>query len=171
RLTSAFVPAVGIRRPDGTPMCSAREFAAKFVQLECTLDQAGSYAVSVADRNFNQTGDYTFSLNRLNSPPGGTPVAYGQVVTGTHSPSAEVDFYTFTGAIAERVLVRLTSAFVPAVGIRRPDGTPLCSGHGCASNFVQLERALDQAGTYAVSVTDRNFTQVRRCTFFWNRSN
>src|SRR5437016_2606253 len=141
------------------------------MQLECALDQAGTYGVSVTDRNFNQTGDYTFSFNRLNTPPGAVPITYGQVVSGTHTPNAEVDFYAFTGALGDRVLVRLTGAFVPAVGIRRSDGTQLCGTDGFTSNFLQLECALDQAGTYAVSVTDRNFSQTGSYTFWLNKLN
>ena len=84
----------------------------------------------LSDRNFTQTGDYTLSLNNLNVPTGASPIGYSQIVSGTHAPIAELDFYTFTGAIGDRVFIRLTAAFVPAVAIRRPDGTRLCSTDG-----------------------------------------
>src|SRR5207249_440124 len=135
------------------------------------LDQTGTYSVAVTDRNFTQTGDYTFSFNRLNNPPGGLPITYGQEIGRASSRDTVVDFVAFTGADGERLLVRLTGTFVPAAAVRRPDGTSLCSTDRDCSNFLQLECALDQAGTYAVSVTDRNFTQTGDYTFSFNRLN
>src|SRR5438477_11608810 len=99
------MPDAAILRPDDTQLCGTDGFLSNFLQLECPLDQAGTYAVSVADRNFSQTGDYALSLNTLNPPTAASPIIYGQAVSGKHSPSAEVDFYHFTGSVGDRVFV------------------------------------------------------------------
>ena len=171
RLTSAFRPHVSLRRPDGTQLCVADNQFSNFLQLECLLDVAGSYALLVTDRNFNQSGAYTFSLNRLNPPADPAPVIYGQTVTGSQDPAADLSFHSFSGAVGDRVLLRLTSAFRPHVSLRRPDGTQLCVADNQFSNFLQLECLLDVAGSYALLVTDRNFNQSGAYTFSLNRLN
>src|SRR5207253_1792331 len=140
--------------------CITTDYTSHLQPLSFPTRRSSDLAIMLSDRNFTQTGDYTLSLNNLNVPAGASPIGYSQIVSGTHTPIAELDFYTFTGAIGDRVIIRMTSAFVPAAEIRRPDGTSLCSTDGYTSKFLQLECTLDRAGTHAIMVSDRNFTQT-----------
>jgi hypothetical protein len=86
-------------------------------------------------------------------------VTYGQVVSGSHTPAAEVDAWTFTGATADMVAVHLTSAFQGSVWISRPDGTTLCSTVSF-SGILDLACTLDRSGAHAIWVTDRTVTEA-----------
>ncbi len=169
RMRSAFQGYVWISRPDGTTLCSAASFGPTF-GLSCTLDRDGPHTVWVTDRTVTETGTYTFTLNRLNPPAISTPLAYGQVVTGTHTPSAEVDAHVFTGVTGEMVYFRMLSAFQGHAWISRPDGTTLCSAASFGGTF-ELSCTLDRDGAHTVWVTDRTVTETGTYTFTLNRLN
>src|SRR5436853_248209 len=83
RMTGAFIPAVAIRRPDGKIGRATCRKECKYLQLEYDQEQKGLHAIVVTDRNLSQTGDYTFSLNRLIPPAGAWMLAAWVIGSGT----------------------------------------------------------------------------------------
>src|SRR5207244_2647652 len=124
RLTSTFLPAVYLRRPDGTQLagCATDNGIAGDWKSESVLDRDGPHAFYITDRNLNQTGTYTFSLLRVNPPTTAQPLAYGDVKTCSHDPLVKIDVWSSSPARRSSVLLRLTSTFLPAVYLRRPEG-------------------------------------------------
>src|SRR5207249_1054248 len=112
----------------------------------------------VTDRNFTQTGNYTFGLNKLNPPAGAPTIAYGNTVNGTHDPVAEIDTYLFAGTTSDSIRVQVNGAFPLSVSVRRPDGTPVCSGSNSGGN-LQVNCVLDRTGNHSILITDRDFNQ------------
>lgn len=98
-------------------------------------------------------------------------ISYGDVVTGSLDVIGEEDRYAFSGAVGERVYLRLTSAFLPRVRVLRPDGTQLCATDNPGAGYLLLECVLDAAGPHNLVVTDRNISQVGAYTFTLNRLN
>src|SRR5262249_21280588 len=123
------------------------------------------------DRNFVQTGTFSLSLNKLNPPLVSIPITYGQTVTGTHDPSAELKLYTFTRATGHRVVGRMTSVFLPTAVIRRPDGTQLCATDNAFGGVLSLECLLHVPYTPPFPSTDRNFVQTGAFSLSLNKLN
>ena len=126
---------LSIRRADGSLLCSAfrnnNDSRAVNLVTDCVLDNTAPHMIFVNDSGTNEGGNYQLFLQRFNSPPNPTPIAYGEVVSSSIDPSVESDIYTFTGAIGDQVSVRMlpTSGGIEgSLSIRRADGSLLCSG-------------------------------------------
>jgi hypothetical protein len=148
--SAGFTAFSDIRRPDGSTLCAS----AASPQV-CVVDSAGTHTVLVRDVNGTGTGSYALSVQRLNSPVGCTPLAYGGApVAGATAAAADVDCFSFAGAAGERAQVtigRVSGGLTPFTTIVRPDGTPVCSG--TASPQICF---LDTAGPHAVIFRDAN---------------
>src|SRR3989442_292561 len=101
-------------------------------------------------------------LYRVNSPPNPTPISYGQNIAGTISPQAELDVYSFSGAVGDKLLVRMlptSSSLEPQIRVFRSDGSSLCSAANPftngASGLLELSTCvLDNTDPHTILVSD-----------------
>ena len=79
-------------------------------------------------------------------------MAFGETVSGSIDAVGESDCYTFTGAPGELVLMRMasTSTLKPALSLRRPAGTELCSDLGSVGGTAEAECVLDVGGPHTL---------------------
>jgi hypothetical protein len=160
RLTSQFLPSVSIRQPDGTALCSTDNPYSGALSLECVLGATGAHTITVTDRNYNQIGTYSVSLYKLNPPSMAVPIVLGQTFSGTHNAPAEISVFTFNGSSGDHIHLQLTSAFLPVVSVRRPDGTQVCGADNPYSGSLTLDCILNTTGSHTLLVTDRNYNQT-----------
>ena len=109
-------------RPDGTTFSSC---------IFCQLNVTGTHKIIVGDLVGTGTGDYRISIQRLNNPVGCTPLALdGSPLAGTVEPG-EMDCYTLTGSVADRIQVHAIAAesddFL-SLDLFRPNGTLVSDG-------------------------------------------
>ena len=90
-------PLVTVRRPNATVACGPAK--ATTVELNCTVNAAGVWAISVEDAAGTHTGNYAIAINTLNSPHGCTALTNAAApTTASIGSAAEMDCYTFSGA-------------------------------------------------------------------------
>src|SRR5205085_2222610 len=77
----------------------------------------------------------------------------------------------FLGKNNDRIVIRLTSAFLPRIHVLRPDESQLCGGDNQFAGALQLECVLDADLIYTIVVTDRNASQTGSYTFSLSRLN
>ena len=172
RVSGAVNPEVDIYRPDGTELCEDST-TGSYISLECTLDTAGAHTVLAGDRHRDGMGEYSFYLQRLNSPGGATPLTFGEVFTASLVLQSERDSYTFSGATGDVVRLdmnRTGGSINSEVDVYRPDGTELCEDSTTGS-YISLECTLDTAGTYTVLAGDRHQDGTGEYSFYLQRLN
>lgn len=145
---------IGIYRPDGTSLTGCVVGAGGGYCPITTLPVAGTYTIVVDPRGLN-TGSITVTLLDASDvaatiTPGGPPV---MVVITIPGQMAQV---TFTGAVGQRVSVRLTDPTIPAtfVDVFRPDGQVLGGIFMSSEGFIDT-MTLPLAGTYRIEVRPR----------------
>ncbi len=134
----------------------------------CQIDITGTHKIIVGDLVGTGTGDYRISIQRLNNPVGCTPLGLdGSPLAGTVEPG-EMDCYTLTGSVADRIQVHAIAAesddFL-SLDLFRPNGTLvsdggsfICSEGSDFSLAVNLACPLDTAGTHTLIVEANIFT-------------
>jgi len=83
-----------------------------------------------------------------------TPISYDETQSGGISPAVELDAFTFSGSLADQVLVRMdltAGTMDPQFRVYRPDGTLLCSGN-TYGDFVETLCTLDTNGAHTILV-------------------
>src|SRR3989454_173097 len=110
--SSSLEPQIRVFRSDGSSLCSAANpftnGASGLLELStCVLDNTDPYTILVSDNFGDEIGNYVLTLQRVNSPPNPTPISYGQNIAGTISPQVELDVYSFSGAVGDKLLVRM----------------------------------------------------------------
>ncbi len=151
-LNAGLFPRMSLRRPDGSVLCSA--FNSAEITAECTVNAPGTHTLWVYSNAGNESGGFNIHLARMSAPTteAATPIAYGDVVTGSVT-AMKWRPYTFTGAIGEKLLVRIrevAASVFPMMSLRRPDGSTLCSTGG--NPEFTTECTLDTPGTYTIWV-------------------
>jgi len=157
--------------PSGAELGS--ELAAGTRDSPRTLSEVGVYTVWVYDSDNNATGAYAIGLEGLN-PPSSDAVAIstGDVQTNTIAMMAEVDEYTFTAAVGDRVTLSLadtaSASYAPRAVLYSPSGqevelrsatTGSQVGHVEGGKKV-VSAVLAEAGVYVIQVYDNNFTDT-----------
>jgi len=159
RTSGTLDPQMRVFHADGTavPNCSASTILVT-LELTCVLDGSGPYTLLASDGSGDETGGYALTLQRLNNPANATPIAIGEILSGTIDPAVELDTYTFTGTAGDRVLLRMSrtsGTLDPQLRVFRADGTavPNCSA---STILVTLEItcALDGSGPYTLLASD-----------------
>jgi hypothetical protein len=136
------------------------EFVDAHGQKNVTLDEAGTWVLRVNANNFVASGSYALGLESIKPvSPDAQAIGYGALETGDIVP-AEVDLYTFTGAVGDFITVTLarTAGFTtvgqePRVSLISPSNEIVVffDANG------QIERTLDEAGTWVLRVNANNF--------------
>jgi hypothetical protein len=149
-------PAFEIHAPDGALVCSNPPVGVNVREQACALGASGTYSLLYSDYLSVKTGAYQLHLQRLNPPAGGTPVDFGQTVTGTLDALVDLGAHTFTGAAGDRVLFRMSETSTalplqPQFWVFGPDGTPLCDAvTNSSGTYVEKTCVLGASGAHSV---------------------
>jgi hypothetical protein len=143
--------------PSSSATCGG---ASKATEINCSINAAGTWTITVQDAAGTRTGNYRIAIQRLNNPVGCTAISSGATPTnGFIGSAAEMDCFTFTGAVGGRFRVRVaeTSGTLGARDdVVRLDGTTVCA----ATTNLDLTCPLDAAGTHTIIVADNGGTQT-----------
>ena len=129
--------------------------ASKATELNCSMNVAGTWTITVQDAAGTRTGNYAIAIQRLNNPVGCTAISSGAAPTARSiSSAAEMDCYTFSSVSTTqmmRVRVAETSgSLVARDDVARPNGTTVCG----ATTNLDLTCPLDATGTHTIVVSD-----------------
>jgi len=156
-----LVTSTEVVRPDGTTTINCPPN--NQTEMTCPLDANGSHTIIVRDQDGRRTGDYWLAVQRLNNPVGCTPIGLGNPpVAATISQAAEMDCFTFPGAVGDQVRVQKAEAagsrLVAYIEVVRPDGNPV---PGCgATRQPDLSCRLDANGSHTIIVRDLRGTNT-----------
>jgi len=93
-----------------------------------------------------------------------TPITFGETLTGSIVASGEVDTYTFSAAVGDRVLVSMavaSGAMTPEIRLYNPAGQLICSAYSYAGSAAGFEDcSLSVAGTYTLLANDYGLTDT-----------
>jgi hypothetical protein len=124
----------------------------------CAIPTTGTYRVFVYDNGGLATGNYSIAVQRLNNPTGCTALSFGGGSTAAAIGAAgELDCYSFTGAIGDRIRLRTVETsssppFLATQEVLRPDGTAVCP----ATSTQDTSCDIDAAGIHRIVVADNN---------------
>ena len=85
-----------------------------------------------------------------------TPINYGQTLAGSISAPGEIDSYTFSGSLNDRVTIRAwrtSGTFTRYLQLYGPSGNLITSGY-------QVDRTLTEEGTYRIDIKDQYNTNT-----------
>lgn len=164
RTAGPLQPCLELFGPDGLLAASACDPGSSN-RVDFRLTQAGTHAILVTDRTGDNTGTYNLSLQRVSPLPRfGTAVKYGQTVGGQNlAPAGDLDFVVFNGEPGSTISVeaaRTAGVVQPCLELYRPDGVLVAAACDPSSGVNRIDTALAQAGTHALVVRDRVYTQT-----------
>jgi len=135
-------------------------------RVDATLTATGTWTIVVEDYADAEPGGYSLALTDLSgtltsgSDPDGGPITSNQIVSGTTNVVGDLDAYTFTGAIGDRVVLTAaatsgalynTSLFLYPPG----GGTYVAVSYG-----DRIDYQLAAGGTYVMVVQDQNLANT-----------
>lgn len=142
-----------ILKPDGATLGSTSfgNGSGFFLDTQ-TLPTAGTYTVEI-DPTAANTGSVTLTLYNVPADITGTITPGGAAVTTTLSTPGQNARYTFTGAVNQRVSLKLSSSTIASGAARllRPDGSTLVSTVFTSTGFIDTQ-TLASAGTYTIEI-------------------
>ncbi len=124
------------------------------------LDQTGTYLLMVSDVGGNDTGDYVFTLESVNTPGNSVPISYGESIESSLEVASDLDHYTFNGTEGDIITLQLNDfSILQASQFRlyNPDGSlaiEVQPENGGIGNALLQDFYLDQTGTYSLMVSD-----------------
>ncbi len=142
---------VTIVNPDATNLTSSTFGpSATFIDTK-TLGQNGTYAV-VVDPGQATTGSATLTLYDVPPDVTGTITPGGSAVPMNLATPGQNGRLTFDGTSGRRISLSVTAGLYGYLKIVRPDGTNLVSTSSASQAIFVDATALDQTGTYAITV-------------------
>ncbi len=151
-----FWPGVRVYAPDGTKLCKQHSTNSTSAEIaSCSLPGAGTYTILVYESSYGMyADDYHLYLQRLNNPGDPVSISFGQTLPASIPTPAEMDTFTFTAGVGDKVLVRMSQSsgnLWPGVRVYGPDGTILCEKHSTDSTTAEITScALPGTGTYSI---------------------
>lgn len=124
-------------------------------ELTVLAPTTGTYTVLLGDWDGDNTGAYTFFVQRLNNPGLFTSILPGGEIRSSIVEKSEYDTYTFLATSGDRFLLRMNSSWSahPQIRVFKPDGTPIGDAwSGWSRNEVSV--LASTTGTYTVLVGD-----------------
>src|SRR4029079_17358537 len=129
--------------------------------IDFQLLHSGTYPVVVEDYGHDNAGAYSVSfLNMTAGPftsgsdPDGGAMTSAQVKSGTMSAVGDLDTYTFTGAIGDRVIIDAVAtggaSFNTVIALYPPNG----GANATYTTGDRLEYQLNASGTWTIIVED-----------------
>ncbi len=169
KTSGLFQPEVRVYSQNGKLLCY--KIGSLISHLLCTVKISGTHTVLAGDNGGNETGDYNLYIQRTNSPMIATPLNLSDTVSGDITVASQMNTYTFTGAIGDRVVTRMvktSGALAPYVRVYRPDGTLKCSKSGTLISDTLC--TLDKDGVHTVLLSDGG-SATGSYTFYIQRTN
>jgi hypothetical protein len=121
------------------------------------------------DTGNTKTGDYMVFLQRFNNPGNAQAIAFGQTLSAAISTLSEVDAYTFTAALDDRILIRATrtsGTLQPNIGVYNASGELVCSAY-TGGALAQINNCtLRSAGQYTLLMDDTGNTKTGNYTLY-----
>ena len=154
--SNGFDPQLTIYKPDQTVLASNWNSYASY--LNVTIPTSGEYSLWVQDVGANSTGNYEFSIYRLNNPVNVTAVNWGQTVTGNILTYTEHDVYKINMQAGDvvtipfRDLYLYSNVFDPEVWVYKPDGTLVTSTWNAYAGYLSF--TVTQSGDYYIWIRD-----------------
>ena len=154
--SNGFDPQLTIYKPDQTVLASNWNSYASY--LNVTIPTSGEYSLWVQDGGANSTGNYEFSIYRLNNPVNVTAVNWGQTVTGNILTYTEHDVYKINMQAGDvvtipfRDLYLYSNIFDPEVWVYKPDGTLVTSAWNAYAGYLSF--TVTQSGDYYIWIRD-----------------
>ena len=150
KVVPGVVSDVVIYRPDGAALASVSGSTTRLIEPPL-LPATGTYSTLV-DFLGSSTGTTTITLYAVPADVTGTLTAGGASQAVTMSTPGQNARLTFTGAVDQRISLRVSSGPVGSTTIQNPDGSALTSvSVGPVQGFIDT-RTLSAAGTYGVFV-------------------
>ena len=169
-------PQIRLYRPDGTLLCSASYSNGGSAEINnCPLPDTGTYTLLVNDLGDTETGTYRIYLQRLTGALNPTPLSFGLPTTADITLAAEMDTYTFSASVGDRVLVNMavsSGLLDPFIRLFGPDGTPVCQAQNASSGAAEINDCpLPATGTYQLLAGDYGSTETGNYGIFLQRLN
>ena len=158
-------------REDGSVLCAGTNSGANISLLleltaGCVLDSSGAHSILVSDTGSDESGDYDLLLQRLNPIANPTPLVFGHFVSGTITPSLEMDAYSFTGTAGDVVRVRMGDGRLDSGSTSIDNQLQVFDPAGVALGSVvqELDTVVDvtlpATGTYLILASDAGGDQT-----------
>ena len=103
----------------------------------------GDYYIWFSDNDYWQTGDYEFTIERIQNPVDAVDVVFNQAMTGSTSVATEIDIFPFT--------------------ITRDNQAVLVTAKASGSNFNPWFWIVDNSGTSKSSIQSKKCSHKRPC--------
>jgi YD repeat-containing protein len=139
-----------IYRPDGALLVD-RTLSTTGLLEPPLLPMTGSYGIAV-DPNGASTGTTTVTLYDVPADFTSPITPGGSAVTATMGTPGQNGRVTFTGAVDQRISLRVSSGPIGTVTIQKPDGTTLATTSVTVIQQFIDTHALAAAGTYGIVV-------------------
>jgi PKD repeat protein len=136
-------------------------------ELTVSAPIGGTYTVLIGDWEGDDTGAYSFYVQRLNEPGLATVVQPGQVIASEIVQHSEFDTFTFQALSGDHVMVRMNSGWAlwPHIRIYRPDGA-LLDKTSTQQDRNEVTVLAPTTGTYTMMVGDWEGESVGNYSFY-----
>jgi len=168
--SGSFYALLELYSPAGTSLGSSWSYYTPTV--DATLSTAGTHTVIVSDGNRRATGNYSLVWQKLNGPCNHSTISCGQPITGSLSAAAQLNVYTFTGNVGDKITLRLAvtaGSFYALLELYSPTGTNV--GYSSSYYTPSVNATLSAAGIYTVIVSDGNRSATGNYSLVWQKLN
>lgn len=170
RVSGSFWPELRLYLPNGTELVG--NYGSDVVEVKSTSAEAGNYTIVVNDYFGDYNGNYSLFVQRINNPGKATYVKFGEVASGSIDPAGDVDTYSFSAAVGDTVLVRVScvsGSLRSEVRFYSPNGTELVSD--TSYDVVEINYTIAEAGNYTVLTHDYFGDYIGNYSIFVQRLN
>jgi hypothetical protein len=151
-------PKVRVYDPEGVLRCQTSDVYTPVLIDTCAILVDGTHTILIGDDQGTDVGVYNLHLQRLTTPVGGIALPDAQVRAGTVTAAAELDAYTFSGAVGDKLLLRVAPSSAggldPELRIYDPNGARVCTVHAY-DRIAEIDACtLATAGTHTLLIGD-----------------
>ncbi|MDJ0838131.1 MAG: hypothetical protein QNK37_16565 [Acidobacteriota bacterium] len=151
--SNAIDPTILLFGPDGTTLADDHENTWGLAQFWFSIPETGVYSLQALDYDWDHSGEYKLTLNRLNNPPLAIPLNFGETFSGNIQKS--VDTFSFSAIAGDRIHAYMNSdAIDPTIFLFGPDGTTLADDHEKTWELAQFWFSIPETGVYSLQALD-----------------
>jgi len=153
QVSGSLWPELRLYSPNGTEL--GRNWSYAVVEVNCTLGEDGEYAVEARSYFSDYTGNYGVFFQRLNNPGNAVSTVFGVTVSGFTGLVGEVGTFSFSAAVGDLVLVRMSrvSGYLwPEIRLFSSNGIELCGDW--SYDIAEINCTLSEDGGYTVLAHD-----------------